>query len=153
MPNKGAEGAGAAGAGPAAVGNAHHEQPPGYGGEDDAEDAEGDGDAPHEASLSSVQAPGDEDLVPVTLRPAGPSIIKRPNQEPKPEPHNNVRFNEVVTVRRTWAKRDYDRKVRVARVSRRGGPRGGGGATRRLRRSRCCCVRQARSCRVAPCAG
>jgi hypothetical protein len=75
-------------------------------------------------SQSSIAASSEEELAPVSLRPAGASILKRPGpgsgaggdgHGPSSSRGLNVRFNEVVTVRRTWAKRDYDRKVRAWR--------------------------------------
>jgi len=73
-----------------------------------------DSDSAGAQSTSSLAlSPGsDRDVVPVSLKPPGASILRPPGQVK--EVSYNVRFNEVVTVRRTWAKRDYDRKVRAA---------------------------------------
>jgi len=66
-----------------------------------------------QSTSSLALSPGsDRDVVPVSLKPPGVSILRQPGQVK--EVTYNVRFNEVVTVRRTWAKRDYDRKVRAA---------------------------------------
>lgn len=80
----------------------------------------GEAEVPAVASHSSIGLSSEEELVPVSLKPAGASIIRRPGQHVS-APRGNVRFNEVVTVRRTWAKRDYDRKVRGETVAAVGG--------------------------------
>ena len=79
----------------------------------------GEAEVPAVASQSSIGMSSEEELVPVSLKPAGASIIRRPGQHVA-APRGNVRFNEVVTVRRTWAKRDYDRKVRRQSGAKRG---------------------------------
>ena len=62
--------------------------------------------SPATEDLSTSGTPTDAEVEPVAPPPAPPAVET-------PVSDLNVRFNEVVTVRRTWARRDYDRKGEV----------------------------------------